>query len=552
MPLIDPALKLLWSEARTPSTRPLAVWQGPGEENRLSMIKHQGTTSSLPFRSHAAICLFLVTIMAKPFRSEAVTQSQIAVGNAKESVTLPPTPAGRQFAEWLQAFNAGDANEIRSFIRKHFEDASLKRVSAEDRAVTNLIFYNATGGVIPYHIDWSTDPEITVLAQAHLTDELVRIHLEVGSDPLHHIKKFNLTLTGRPVATDPTERLTETQILERLEAYVNKLVAADLFSGTVLVAKDAKPVFQKAYGLANKQSNLANHLDTKFNVGSMDKMFTGVAIVQLAEQGKLSLDDTIGKYLPDYPNKRAAEGVTIHQLLTHTSGMGDYFNARFETAKPNLHSVNDYIPLFANERLSFAPGEKWQYSNAGYIVLGAIIEQASRQSYFDYVKEHICRPAGMGDTDFYETDRQTPNLAVGYTNIGQRGGPERLTRTENLSILPLRGGPAGGGFSTVEDLLKFSLALRGHKLLSPKFTALVLNGRVERDDEWGGSYAYGFAEDSVNGKRIVGYTAGYPGINGVFDMYLDLGYTVAVLSNYDPPSAQRIAYKLREMITRMQ
>lgn len=516
------------------------------------MVKHREAGLSRPGRSRAALCLLLVAFVAKPFKSEAVTELQAVLANANGALTLPATPAGRQFAEWLKVFNAGDANEIRSFISKHFEDAALKRISAEERAVTSRIFYNATGGVVPYRIDWSTDPEITVLARANLTEELARIHLEVGSDPLHHIKKFNLTLTGRPADTDPTEKLTEPQILGRLEAYVNKLVAADVFSGAVLVAKDGKPVFQKAYGLANKQSNLPNHLDTKFNIGSMDKMFTGVAIAQLAEQGKLSFDDTIGKHLPDYPNKMAAGGVTIHQLLTHTSGMGDYFNARFDSTKADLRSVNDYMPLFAKQRLSFEPGERWQYSNAGYVVLGAIIEQVSRQSYFDYVREHICRPAGMSDTDFYETDHETPNLAVGYTNMGPSGGPERLSRTDNLSSLPARGGPAGGGFSTVEDLLKFSVALRQNKLLSQKFTALVLNGKVERGDEWGGHYAYGFAEDSLNGKRIVGYTAGYPGANGVFDMYLDLGYTVAVLSNYDPPSAQRIAYKLREMITRMQ
>jgi CubicO group peptidase (beta-lactamase class C family) len=339
--------------------------------------------------------------------------------------------------------------------------------------------------------------------------------------------------------------------MERLEAYLNKLVAADVFSGTVLVARDGKPVFQKAYGLANKKSSLPNRLDTKFNIGSMDKMFTAVAIAQLAQDGKLSFADTIGKHLPNYPNKVAAENVTIHHLLTHTSGMGDYFGSRFEQTKTNLRSVNDYFPLFAKNRLSSPPGAKWVYSNAGYIVLGAIIEQASGQSYVDYVEEHICRSAGMRDTEFYE-DGDTPNLAIGYTGVWPSGGVTELSRTDTLSILPVRGGPAGGGFSTVEDLLKFTVALCGHKLLSPKFTEIVLTDKVGRDDEWGGKYDYGFAEDMVNGKRIVGYSAGFPGVNGVLDMYLELGYTIAVLSNYDPPSAQRVAYRLREMITRKQ
>jgi CubicO group peptidase (beta-lactamase class C family) len=412
----------------------------------------------------------------------------------------------------------------------------------------DLIFHNITRGVVPYHFDWSTDPEITVLARANLTEELARVHLEVGSDPLHHIKRFSFTLTGRPADVNPPEKLTEAQILERLEAYLSKLVGADVFSGAVLVARDGRPIFQKAYGLANKKSNLPNRLDTKFNISSMDKMFTGVAIAQLAEEGKLSFDDTIAKHMPDYPNKIAADTVTIHQLLTHTSGIGDYFGSGFEQVKGNLRSVRDYFPLFARTNPSSAPGAKWGYSNAGYIVLGAIIEEVSGQSYFDYVREHICKPAGMSNTDFYETGSNTPDLAIGYTNIGPGGGLELLSPADNTSILPVKGSPAGGGFSTVEDLLKFDAALRTHKLLNPKFTDLVLTGKVDRGDEWGGKYSYGFAEDSLNGKAIVGYTGGFPGANGEFDMYPEIGYTVAVLSNYDPPSAQRVAYKLREMI----
>ena len=502
--------------------------------------------------SLVAIFLLMAFMARPPFGSEAAAEPQTTGASTKEAFTLPSTPAGRQFAAWLQTFNSGNADEIRSFITTHFDEAALRRIPVDERATMDLFLYNITRGVVPYHIDWSTDPEITVLARANLTEELTRIHVEVGSEPLHRIKRINLVLTGRPAESVPSEKPTEAEIPERLEAYLGKLAAADAFSGAVLVARDGKPIFQKAYGLANKASNLPNRLDTKFNIGSMDKMFTAVAIAQLAEQGKLSFDDTIGKHLPDYPNKMAAEAVTIHQLLTHTSGMGDYFNDKFAAAKGNLHSVNDYLPLFAKERLSFPPGQKWQYSNAGYVVLGAIIEQVSGQSYFDYLKEHISKPAGMSDTDFYETASKTPNLAVGYTNVGPDGGLELLSRADNTSILPVKGSPAGGGFSTVEDLLKFAVALCGHKLLSPKTSELILAGKVERDDEWAGKYAYGFAEDTINGKRLVGYTAGYPGVNGELDMYTDLGYTVAVLSNYDPPSAQRVAYKLREMITRKQ
>jgi len=516
---------------------------------RIDAPKREGGSFSRPARSLAAVWFLLVAFMVRPpVRSEVDVELQTTAVSTNEAATIPPTPAGRQFAEWLQVFNTGDANQIRSFASKHYDEAALRRIPAEERAVMDLILHNITRGVVPYHVDWSTDPEITVLARANLTEERARIHLEVGSDPLHHIKRFSLTLTGRPADVHPPQKLTEAQILDQLETYLDKLVAADDFSGAVLVARDGKPIFEKAYGLANKKSSLPNRLDTKFNIGSMDKMFTGVAIAQLAQLGRLSFDDTIAKHLPDYPNREVADTVTIHQLLTHTSGMVDYFGSGFEQAKGNLISVRDYFPLFVKSHLSSPPGAKWGYSNAGYIVLGAIIEEASGQSYSDYVKEHICKPAGMSNTDFYRIDSDTPNLAVGYTNLGPSSRLELLSRADNTSALPVKGGPAGGGFSTVGDLLKFDVAFRAHKLLDPKFAELVLTGKVERDDEWGGKYAYGFAEDTSNGKRIVGYTAGYPGVNGELDMYLELGYTVAVLSNYDPPSAQRVAYKLREMI----
>jgi CubicO group peptidase (beta-lactamase class C family) len=281
----------------------------------------------------------------------------------------------------------------------------------------------------------------------------------------------------------------------------------------------------------------------------MGKMFTAVAIAQLAEQGKLSFEDTISKHLPDYPNQEVARQVTIHQLLTHTSGLGDYFNAQYRANKDSLRSVKDYLPMFVNDRPEFPPGQKWRYSNAGYIILGAIIEKESGQSYFDYVRDRIFKPAGMANSDYYEVGQDTPNLAVGYSNITRDGQLLLLPRQDNSARLQIRGGPAGGGYSTVEDLLRFDVALRAHKLLSPKFTDLVLAGKVDTGGDGSSQAAYGFIDQKVNGRRITGDGGGFPGANARLDMYLDLGYTVAAISNYDPPCAQRVAYKLRDMIT---
>ncbi|MDQ3258061.1 MAG: SgcJ/EcaC family oxidoreductase, partial [Acidobacteriota bacterium] len=283
-----------------------------------------------------------------------------------------------------------------------------------------------------------------------------------------------------------------------------------------------------------------------FNIGSLNKMFTAVAIAQLAERGKLSFTDTVGKFLPDYPNQAVAEKVTIHQLLTHTSGMGNYQNETYSANLNKMKTVADLLPLFANDPLAFEPGTKWQYSNAGYALLGLIIEKVSGQNYFDYVKEQILRPAGMVNTDSYERDKAVPNRAVGYTRMNDNGRADpSLPRRENMR--PAKGSPAGGGYSTVEDLLRFSLALRGHKLLSQKYTEIVMTGQVEVGGPVG-KYAYGFSDKVFNGRHIVGHNGGGPGIGANFDMFPELGYTAVILTNYDPPAIMPVMMKIRELI----
>src|SRR5260221_10600590 len=162
--------------------------------------------------------------------------------------------------------------------------------------------------------------------------------------------------------------MRENEVIDNLGTYLEQLVADDQFSGTVLVAKDATILFKHAYGWASQDFEVPNQVDTKLNLGSMNKMLTGVAIAQLAEQGKLSFRDSISKHLPGYP-RDIAEKVTVHHLLTHTSGMGSYWNEKFEASWARLRTVNDFLALSLGDPLSFEPGERWQYSNAGYIVL---------------------------------------------------------------------------------------------------------------------------------------------------------------------------------------
>jgi CubicO group peptidase (beta-lactamase class C family) len=338
----------------------------------------------------------------------------------------------------------------------------------------------------------------------------------------------------------------EPSIAGEIDSYLNSLVAEKKLSGAVLVAKDGVTVASKTAGIANQATGAPITLNTRFNLGSMNKMFTAVAIAQLAQAGRLSFSDPIGKYLPDYPNKEVADKVTIHQLLTHTSGMGMYWNEKFMAQREKLLTVAAHLPLFASDPLLFPPGEKFQYSNSGYMVLGAIIEKISGQDYYSYVQEHVYKPAGMTETGFYEPGKEIPNLAIGYSRMSPDGKKLEEAR-DNTNMREVKGGPAGGGYSTVGDLVKFHMALRSYKLLNEESTRLVTTGKVDAGGPIG-RYGYGFGDKVFDGKHIVGHNGGSPGISANFEMYPELGYTAVILMNTDPPAMMPVIMGIRQRI----
>jgi len=328
--------------------------------------------------------------------------------------------------------------------------------------------------------------------------------------------------------------------------YLEDLDAEEKFSGAVLIAKDGDPVLESAYGFANRNYDVPNRPDTKFNLGSMNKMFTAVAVLQLVEQGKISVDDKVIEQLPEYPNPEVAENVTIHQLLTHTSGLGDIQTKEYrETSKDRYKALKDNLPLFVDKPLLFEPGTQGSYSNAGFIVLGLIIEGATGGTYYDYVRENIYQPCGMTDTDSFEADRVVPNIAIGYAgNIRNYGD-----LASNIYWLPYKGNSAGGGYSTIGDMLRFSNCLLNHQLLSPAFTGILLEEKVDSPiPAMEGKYAYGFMVGMVNDHRVVGHGGSHHGVCSNLEIFPDLGYTVVILSNRSNDCI-RVNIKILETLT---
>jgi D-alanyl-D-alanine carboxypeptidase len=343
--------------------------------------------------------------------------------------------------------------------------------------------------------------------------------------------------------------LREPAIVAEIGRHIDLAVEGRRFSGVVLIAKDDKVLLKKAYGFANAAATIPNKTDTKFNLGSMVKMFTSVAIAQLVQAGKLSYTDTLAKLLPDYPNKETAEKMTIRQLLTHTSGLGDFFGPKFFQDRDKYKSLNSYLSLFAGDPLLFEPGSGWSYSNAGFIVLGLVIEKVSGENYFDYVKEHIFQPAGMINSDFFERDATIPNMALGYTYDDMTDPLHLNQRQLNTAFLPAKGSSAGGGYSTADDLLKFSHALLGHQLLSQALTDTIMTGKVSSPRGPGLQYGYGFnIAAGFSGRHIIGHGGGSRGINGTLSMIPENGYSVIVLANYDPPAADGLAKEIADFL----
>ena len=470
---------------------------------------------------------------------------------ASGAVALPDTPAGQRMNAFLAAFNTGDTPAIRTFIAGNYAQSVLAERPVDVRLGFFVDFYADTRGFDVRRILQSDEQQIRILVQDRLVGDWLELGLQLEPEAPHGMLGLMIGQgVELPEDLRPHGKLSDADFAREMKAYVQKLAAADRFSGAVLVARNGQPVFEGAWGMASKAWNQPNRLDTKFNLGSMNKMFTAVCIAQLAEQGKLSFDDKMGKFLPDYPSADVRDKVTIHQLLTHTSGVPDYFNEEYQAgAKARFRTVQDFVDLFKDKPLLFEPGSQWRYSNGNFMLLGAILEKVTGQSYFDYVREHVYKPAGMTNTDAYEMDRVTPNLAIGYTtNCPPSAAPGE--RCNNLYLHVVKGGPAGGGFSTVEDLVKFAEALRANKLLSAKYTEIVTTGKVHPNPEdKEGWYAYGFQDIRENGVRVIGHGGGFAGINGNLDIYMDgSGYVVAVLANYDPPVAQRVAGKARSLL----
>ena len=449
------------------------------------------------------------------------------------------SPAETRAREIAQLINSGDRAAVRKYVAENFAD-QMRSIPMDRHLNFVSSEHHASRGLEVIGVQDPGVNEVTLAVRSKLTGDLFGLRVSVEPAPPHKVNGIG----RRPPKPREgvSKRLSDKEIGRELEAFSKKLADADVFSGTVLLARNGQVVYKGAFGIANKDFNSPNRIDTKFNLGSMNKMFTSVAIAQLVEKGKMSFDDPLSKFIPDFPNADAAKKIQIKHLLTHTSGLGGYFSERYDgMSRERLRTVDDMMNLArADEKeIRFEPGTRWAYSNTGMLVLGKVIEVVSGQNYFDYVRDNIYKSAGMTNTDSYDLDRVNTNLAVGYdrrfTDTGIEWG-------NNVFSHVIRGGPQGGGYSTVEDLLKFDQALRSGKLVSSETLKILTSSKPELNSP---NYGYGFQVDKE--QNVAGHGGGFTGINSNLDMYLGSGWSAIVMSNYSR-GAGPVQSKMKQLI----
>lgn len=441
---------------------------------------------------------------------------------------LSESAAGRRFSELMAAMDSGDPGRLRDWARTALTSEML-RTGPNDPGIVGFLLdqQRDLGGFEVHRLLAGGPAQVEVLVRARGgTRRWLRYVVGVEKAPPHRVS--GIFAFGAPPDAVPAEGapLAPEEAARTLEAAVEKLAAAGRFSGAVLLAQKGRPLVRRAWGEAERSFHAPNRPDTLFGIASVGKMFTAVAVARLVEQGKVGWDDPVGRHVEGWLPGDAASKVTIRHLLTHTSGLGDFLGAlRDRDSWKLLDGVAAHRPLVAGSVPS--PGPEFRYSNSGYLVLGAVVEAVSGRDFYTFVKDEVFARAGMPRSGYPRFDDDVENRAVGYLS------PKEATAADwrsNVALQGLRGTPAGGAWSTVDDLLAFAESVRAHRILRKETVDALLAPQVKAP--FGGSYGLGFEVDRApGGGTVFGHAGGFPGVGADLRVYSPSGFTLVVLSN---------------------
>lgn len=483
-------------------------------------------------RAPIAISAFLLATVFSPAAYAAI------------STVMPDSAVGKLGAILIRHINSDNAQQIQQWAPTILSSA----LADQDKADFLKALASAardSGGVDFVDTRTQGPPGMLVVTiKGHRTGQ--KAALVLAADPAHPdtLAQVALFPLDDPTLYDawPKVPASHEEIANVTHDTLDKLVRKTDFSGCVTVVDGAETIFDECRGIADRNSGTPIDHQTRFHIGSMDKMFTAVAIAQLVESGKLSWDAIVAKVLPEYPDHAAASKITVWQLLHHTAGLGDFFVSEFFQNREKFVNPADYLDLIARQSKVGEPGGDWNYSNAGYILLGRIIEKISGENYFDYIQRHVFAPAGMTDSGFDSQEDITPKLATGYFH----NGVFSTVWKANWMTLPFKGSPAGGGYSTNADLLRFVKALRDAKLVKRETLTKMFDGEVPAGP---GGYAAGFGDRVSHGRHIRGHAGGAPGMDANLAMVWETNAAVAITSNEgDSQTAMMFAETIADLL----
>ncbi|WP_199565575.1 serine hydrolase domain-containing protein [Spongiactinospora rosea] len=351
------------------------------------------------------------------------------------------------------------------------------------------------------------------------------------------------------------------------DEYIAALAAKDEFSGTILLAHRGETVLARAYGMADKARSIPNRVGTIFNLASASKPFTALAIMQLVARDKVKLHETLGTYLDGFPPESAGH-VTVHQMLTHTCGLGDFqldqeYQDNAETWTTEATTMDGIMAAVRRTPPKYTPGTRYEYSSSGIAVLGAIVARVSGQSYYDYVREHIFTPAGMTRTDFFDKPRWEKDARFAHPYWHDQAGrpidglhrPPPPLPSGHRGFAPYIGNPGGGGFSTAGDLVRLDRALRRGRLLDAAYTELFMTLKhptppASPSVQVTGS-AYGLIATMYDHRWLAGHGGSMvAGGTTNWTIYRDLHWTGVILTNYSKTDIRSIMNRERSFVTR--
>src|SRR5688572_25094780 len=390
--------------------------------------------------------------------------SQEKKGQDAERPELPDTALGRIVRRWFAVIQSGKEEEIKSFVESHFSSNAFRhQQSAAEYVALFRKLHEQSGGLDVVRVSPGGGAQpLSVIARSRRGRHYALVRAGLDSAEKGKLAGLGVDKAAAPDAprlSDTSRPLSEEEMVASIQRDLERRAAAGDLSGVVLIARGDEILLRRAYGYADREAKIPNTPDTKFHLASVGKMFTAVAIAQLVRAGKLSFNDTIAKVLPDYPNKEVAGKVTIHQLLTHTAGFGTFFESPGFVRGKTYRNSTEEISVYQDEKLFSEPGTRWRYSNAGYSLLGAIVERLSGKPYLEYIRENIFRPLGMHDTYTSANGKPAVKSSVFYT----QSLLDPLGLDPYVADRSLAGGQPtgfGGGFSTAADMFKFLRALR--------------------------------------------------------------------------------------------